>query len=50
MSPINAKFVLLGQFGVVYRARLTGWDKRSVDGIVAVKTLKGYRYIFLLVN
>ena len=41
-NTVNVKSLLSGHFGNVYRARLTGWDDGSVDGIVAVKTLKGY--------
>ena len=30
-----------GEFGVVYRGQLTGWDNNSSIELVAVKTLKG---------
>lgn len=31
----------LGEFGVVYRGRLSGWKGRVTAELVAVKTLKG---------
>ena len=30
----------LGEFGVVYRGHLTGWEGRTTAELVAVKTLK----------
>ena len=30
-----------GEFGVVYRAHLIGWEDSTVPELVAVKTLKG---------
>ena len=30
-----------GEFGVVYRGQLTGWDNNNSTELVAVKTLKG---------
>ena len=38
------KFIIIimsGEFGVVYRGQLTGWDNNSSIELVAVKTLKG---------
>lgn len=34
-------FVVVGEFGIVYKAYLTGWKGRTTAEIVAVKTLKG---------
>ena len=31
---------LSGEFGVVYRGHLTGWERRTTAELVAVKTLK----------
>ena len=35
---------LLGEFGVVYRGLLSGWQGRATAELVAIKTLKGNCY------
>lgn len=37
-----------GEFGIVYRAHLTGYQGKAEPGLVAVKTLKGIVVCFAL--
>ena len=37
----NYCFFLSGEFGVVYRGQLKGWDNSNSTELVAIKTLKG---------